>query len=650
MEHLYSIIPLLEDHFDERAADVINQYKQKITSCPLFMMVILPEGDPVWNKVDRLCAIYARYRDELAKEGVPSGVLIQATFGHGNSAALPAPYQKMVGFNNGVTQKNVYCPLDPENIEYLSNAIKRIAMENPKAIMLDDDVRLIMRRHEGCACPLHMREFNRINKTDMTREELYEYVMSHPDRDPLTLSFVKLQENTLINAVTLFRQAIDSVNPEIQGINCTSGDECDSVIYTNPIFAGKNNPTVVRCPNGTYAPLTTKRFSNTMRRAAVCGSKLRKNGIDIVLAETDTVPFNRYSKNARYLHAHFTASLLEGVKGTKHWITRTTGYEPKSGLAFRKILAEHAAYYDEVARISDEIRWVGANSAFIEQNVHRFHHEDIEEIWRFHDNTWAECVFERKGIPFYFSDDQHKASFLEGDIVRDMTDEQIKAVFSGSVFCASDAAMDLIDRGFGDLLGVSVREYEGGIITGETYDGTLEIISSRQKYAKELVPNKDGVEALSHCYRRVDGKAVLLFPAVTRYKRADGNFSVVFCGTPNTEFKYTEAFSFLNETRKKQLVGLLSDVGELPVYCESDNELCLRAGYLKDGRLLTAIFNIGFDPEEKISFHLEKAPTEAKRLEKDGSYADVAFRKTGDGVYEFDASAEPMYPTIILIK
>ena len=38
------------------------------------MMVILPEGDPVWNKVDRLCAIYARYRDELAKEGYPAFV------------------------------------------------------------------------------------------------------------------------------------------------------------------------------------------------------------------------------------------------------------------------------------------------------------------------------------------------------------------------------------------------------------------------------------------------------------------------------------------------------------------------------------------------------------------------------------------------
>jgi len=46
----------------------------------------------------------------------------------------------------------------------------------------------------------------------------------------------------------------------------------------------------------------------------------------------------------------------------------------------------------------------------------------------------------------------------------------------------------------------------------------------------------------------------------------------------------------------------------------------------------------------------QNPPTEAKKLEKDGSYTDVAFRKTGDGVYEFDASADPMYPLIILIK
>lgn len=646
IEHIYSVTPLLEDHFEERLADVIDQYKRQVADCPLFMMYLQPEGNPVWDKATDACRRYARYRRELEKQGIPSAILIQSTFGHGNAAAHPAPFQRMIGLADG-KEHPVYCPMDPDTIKYLSESIEKIAKEHPRAIMLDDDVRLLMRPFEGCACPRHMAEFNRINRTNMTREELVAHIKTHPKNDPLTRSYEMLQRQTLVNAVTAFRAAIDSVDPSIQGINCTSGDECDSVVMTNPIFAGKDNPTIVRAPNGTYAPLTTRGFSDTMRRAAVCGSRLRKNGIDIVLAETDTVPFNRYAKNARYLHAHFAASVLDGLKGAKHWITRTTGYEPKSGVEFRNILAKHRGFYEELARLSDSIKFVGANSAFIEEREHPFF---LNNPWRYHSNDFAGSVLERLGIPFYFSDECEPASFLEDNIVEDMTDEEIKEFFKGSVFCSAQAANDLIKRGYGDLLGIKVREYEGSIVNGESFDGTDEKICTKQKNFKELVIESEKVEALSYCFRRDSDGIKLLFPAVTLYEREGGLISVVFSGTPTTAFKYTEAFSFLNESRKAQIVAMLKRAKALPVYCASDNELCLRAGYLSDGSLLTALFNIGFDPEEKITYYLEKEPKSASILMPDGSYTDVPFTALGDNLYQFDAKAEPMYPVVIIIK
>ena len=53
MEHVYSIMPLAEDHFEERVADLIDQYQRRITTCPLFLMTLVPEGDPVINKIGR---------------------------------------------------------------------------------------------------------------------------------------------------------------------------------------------------------------------------------------------------------------------------------------------------------------------------------------------------------------------------------------------------------------------------------------------------------------------------------------------------------------------------------------------------------------------------------------------------------------------
>lgn len=648
MDNNYSIIPLKEDHFEERLADVIDQYKRGITSCPMFMMVLVPEGDPVWNKVDRLAALYGRYRTELEKEGVPSGILVQATFGHGNSITTPAPFQRMIGLNDGV-EHPIYCPMDERTLDHLSYAMKRIAMEKPKAIMLDDDVRLMMRNFEGCVCPLHMSEFNRINKTNYTGRELYAKIMEGKDTDPIALAYTDLQRKTLVKAVTRFREAIDSVDPTIQGINCTSGDECDAVLLTNPIFAGKNNPRIVRAPNGTYAPLTVKGFSDTMRRAAVCGTKLRRGGIDIVLAETDTIPFNRYGKSAGYLHSHMTSSIIDGLRGAKNWITRTSGYEMKSGVKFREILAKHRGFYNELIKITDGIKFVGANSAFIEQTYHVFHVEKRAHMWRYNTNKWAECVFERMGIPFYYSDESEKINFLEDKICERMTDEQIENIFKGSVVCSVDAAEDLIKRGWGDLLGVRIEQKEG-ICNGETYDGGPYLISGAQYKLKRIVPEKDGVETLSSVFQRVDGNIKILFPAVSLYEREGGKISVVFCGTPDAPFDYTTAFSMLNESRKNQLVGILSRAGALPIYCDTDNEICLRAGYIKSGELLAALFVLGSDTEESVKLYLENAPTEIKKLDPDGSYSVLDFKPLGDGIYEISAEAHHMNPLVLIIK
>ena len=647
MNHVYSIMPLAEDHFEERVADLIDQYKRRITSCPLFVMTLLPEGDPVIDKAEKFCRIYARYRDALSAEGVPSGVLVQSSLGH-TAPMTPAPFQRMVGFSSGATI-SAYCPMDENTVAYLAKAIGRVAREHPQAIMLDDDFRVMMRPHEGCACPLHMAEFNKRNNTKMTREELLEYIQAHPRAsDPLTASFEWLQRECLVNAVKAIRAAIDEVDPSIQGINCTSGDECDTVTLTNPIFAGKGNPTIVRVPNGTYSPITTRQFSDTMRRAAASSAKCRKHGIDIILAETDTVPFNRYAKGARYLHAHYTASILEGLRGAKHWITRLSGYEPKSGVAYRNILARHASFYDELARISKDIRFVGAASRFLIQENHVYFPNSIYE---YHSNNWASYALERLGLPFYFTDKPAPATFIESNIVSDMTDEEIREMLDGgSVFATAEAASDLCVRGFEKEVGVTVSDFGDKRPIGESFDGTLAQRGTVQKNSRRLTPIDERTETLSWCFRKNGDDIELMSPAVTAHSREGGKNTFVFSGDPKCNFFYAEGFSFLCDKRKTQLVSLLRRAGALPIYFEGDNELCLRAGYLSDGRLLAMLLIIGHDPEESPVLYLEKEPKQILRLMPDGSYTDVEFSAHGEGLYEINAYIEPMYPLVLVIE
>ena len=649
MLYTYSIVPLSEDHFEERVADLIDQHKRNISSVPLFSVIIEPEGDPVWSKGAEIARIYRKYKTELDKAGVPSGILLQSTFGHGTDVMARAPFQFMEPMNG--RKLFAYCPMDEGVLDHLCKEIKLIAAEHPSVLMLDDDVRIIMRPGICCGCPLHMAEYNRRMNTSFTKEELNTHLRSHGQNDPLVQGFVTLMRDTLIHAVTRMRAAVDEVDPSILGVSCTSGDECDSVIYTNPIWCGKGNPTIVRTPNGTYAPITVKYLSDTMRRAAVSGARLRDNGIDITLAECDTIPYNRYGKNARYLHSHFTASLLEGLKGSKHWITRTSSYEPKSGVAFRDVLAKHYGFYEKIAELSDKLTFVGANSCFTEQKWYDF---SRNAIWQYHSNCWASNHLERMGLPFYFSNKRYGATFLEDTIARDLPDEEIRAMFEGgSVFMSAQVARDLEARGYGHLLGVSATDFDHGTlgdVMGESFDDDCTLFCKSQKNFMLLTPTSEKTKVLSFNYRYDDSKLINVSPAVTKFEREDGRFTVVFCGTPATEHNYIEGFSFLNETRKQQLITLLSEAGSLPVYLPSDNELCLRAGYLDDGRLLAAIFDLGYDPEEKTVLYLEKEPTEIFRLDENGNEIPVSFEATKDGFWSLDTVCEPLYPLVLLIK
>ena len=332
--------------------------------------------------------------------------------------------------------------------------------------------------------------------------------------------------------------------------------------------------------------------------------------------------------------------------GAKHWITRFVAGEQRSGKAYRKVLSEHNKFYEKLSEYSQNVKWVGANSMFVE----KMYTDYSQRPYNFEGNSWVIYALERMGIPFYFADENDNTAFLDGDIVKEMSDEQIKALFEGgSVFLAADAAKDICDRGFGEYLGVNVEEWDLGRISAETFDGTTAVTCTAQKNRVKLVVNNDKTEVLSHNYRANDGKADLLAPAVTVLDRG-GKLTVVYCGTPMCDFNYMEGFAFLNETRKKQFVTLLKRAGCLPVYCDTDNEILFRAGHIADGRLMTFTLDICTDPMDELDLYLEKKPTSAQILNADGTESEVEWEEKGNGIYSFKVRVEPMYPVVLFVK
>ncbi len=628
--HLYTIMPLDLEHIDEICEDIKLQYETGVASCPLFKCTLVPEGNPPKDKATDLCNIYDKFKEKLDAMGIPSGILVQATIGHGWALSEMFPYQQYIDFNGGAA-RNTVCPTDEGFKEYVRHCFTVIAQHKPHHIMLDDDFRLLFRPGNGCGCPEHMRRFNEAAGTSFTREELWEKVTAdNPDKERYTKLMADLQIESLYETARIMRDAVDAVDPSIPGSFCCVGNEVEGAVEIARIMAGKGNPVIIRINNGNYTAATTRDFPRHFNRAAQQIAKLRDH-VDILLAETDTCPQNRYSTGAMSLHTHFTGTIIEGAAGAKHWITRLKCHEPQSGKAYRKVLGAHRGFYEALAEIVPTLKWRGFRIPVTSTPKYTFGEGQTYGSTE----GWGTCVIERLGLPMYFGADFGGIACLNADIDKRYSDMEITEILSHPVFLASDTAKNLIDRGFGKYIGVDVRPWKGKGASSELFlEGDIKGNTANVQVGfMELVPTSDKTEISSIVYHAVGNEPKeTLFPAVTIFENELGGTVFTFCGTPLARYNLVEAFSFLNYSRKQQLISLMKKVGEAPIYFPGDEELYLRVAEMPDGGMFCSLMNISTDPIEKIELVCEKNVNKVEMLTKTGERCNVIFEQNGENL------------------
>ena len=627
----YSVMPVDAAHIEERAEDIRRQAREGIAEHPLFMCQLLAKGNPVTDVAAQYAETLREYQKRLSPE-VRIGVLAQSTIGHEFPPLDdPAPFQRQIAPSDG-RELDCYCALDPGLRDYFFHAFRTLAELHPAVVMIDDDVRQLSRATGGCACPRHLAELSRRTGREWTREALGAHLAEAGEDDPVRLAYEDLESESLADCVSAMRAGLDSVDPTIQGISCVSylGQEIDRYA---PRFAGAGNPVILRAPNGIYAPTGVLNFSDLMRRAAATREQFA--GIaDYVISETDAIPYNRYAKSARFLHAQYATSLLEGLCGAKHWITRLLEFSPASGEAFRRILAENAGLYARLSELGETLCWEGCRIPL----PHR-------RPTRSGNGHFAANVLERMGIPFYFSSKPGGAVFANGDLCRWFTDSELSALTTDPLFLSYDAAEALCRRGFGAQLGVTVGEALGAECAGEEFPNGDCV--ETQVLPHRLIP-EEGTETASYLCRLRGGERERFAPAVTVSER-DGLLRAVFCGTPRANHTYFEAFSFLNEARKRQLTGLLCRTGRLPLWYEGDEQVLLRCARLPDGRRLVLLLNTGIDPIETVRLRVTFPVSAVSELAPDGSERSVEFC-LADDLLTLSRGAEMLAPRFLLLS
>ncbi len=643
-KHLYSysIMNLDINHLEEICADIKDQVDSGVCECALFSMTLCPEGNPPADKASMLCKKYALFRDRLREMGIPNGILVQASVGHGWILGEMFPFQPHVNFTDGKSVRSA-CHCDVGFREYIYNVLVTLASYDPDCIMIDDDFRTIWFKGEGCSCPLHMELFNRAAGTSLTDRELWSIVNEKTLlAKKYTGIYIKTQCDSIVESAKIMRKAVDSVNPSLPMSYCCCGNNAEFAYEIASVLAGKDNPVVIRINNGNYTPIGAKGFSRVFHRCATQVAKLQGKA-DFILAETDTCPQNRYSVSASSLHTHFTGSILEGANGAKHWITRLLEFEPESGKEYRKVLSTHRGFYEKLATLYPTLKWLGCR-IFV-PDTPDFTYGRIKEEW----DGWSLCVLEKMGIPMYFSPKMGGCVCLEGDVDTRLSDEEILKILSGSSLIASDTAKNLCERGFSKYMGVDVREWTGKQPVREI-DIKANAQLKIQMKIKEIVPLNDKVEWISRVCNTVDYENYeTLFPGVTYYENELGGKVTVFSGTPVAEFNLVEAFSFLSYSRKLQLTELIKRSGNLPIYCPYDADVYMKAADMEDGRIFAAVFNLSLDAMEKTQLVCDFIPTKICKLMPSGEEMEIPF-SFENGLCTLDTECKTLDPVVVFIE
>ena len=642
---LYTIMDANLAHIDEICADIKRQYDEGIANCALFFAKLVPEGVPAINKAELFAQCYIPFRDKLRGMGIECGILVQCTIGHGYALDQPFGFTTYKKLTDG-SEDIVVCPYDEDARAYFREQFAILAALEPKAIMVDDDFRLMYRSGKGCACELHLAAVEKLYGKRIEREQL-NYAVTHPEAEDhklLTDIFVKTQRDSITGLAKEIRAGIDSVDPKIPGVFCGCGYITEFSEDVAKILAGEGNPSTVRICNGNYHPAGARNIAYNMYRLSLQRNILKKNGIDVILAETDTCPQNRYSTSSQSLHSHFTGSIIEGASGAKHWITRLFEFEPESGEAYRRKLGKYSGFYNTLSDLMPKVERFGCRIPLPSTLSYGL----TSVGWPTLRDAWSDCVLERLGFPIYYSSERGGAAFLDGN-TSIFTDEEITAMLKGTLFVSSNSAKELCDRGFSDYLGVTVRPWLGANPSYEKIVKTGKK-SPTQVGVQELIPNSDKTVTDSLVYHLHNGKEEIpLFPAVTVYDNSLGGRVIAFSGTPKSKFVYYEAFSMLNQERKAEFERLLRDSGNLPIMYRGDEEIYLTAGRTDDGEIFVGVFNIGLDPIDAIKLDTDMPVSEIRALAPSGKWETVSFEEVADGLL-IDKPLLTLEPVILLMK
>jgi hypothetical protein len=581
-------------------------------------------------------------REALNAIGVDYSLNPWISIGHndrGRNSIEQLPGLQTVVAHDGKAMKNRACPLSPVWRENVRKLWTLYAETNPKVIWIEDDIKFHL--GGGCFCPLHLAEFSKRIGRPVEREEIVEAVNAPGQPHPWRKPYLSMLADTVIDAVGFLRETVQVVSPETYIGLMSSGprSHCRSGHRWKELAAaarGEKYTFYSRPPLGSYSEGDLRALYHTQDSIKITRYCVGADAID--QTEVENWPFSRYSKSATFTFLQMAISFVYGAKGVTMNLFDHMGRAMESTPEIGRMLGERKPFLNSLATKAQS---PGAYRGV--QIVHRdaysaYSHAESGTKFSFLEDGFRMAeMLEACGIPTTFDEEQVIA--LQGQIVRSLSDDEIRATLAKGVFLDGVAAKILVERGFGQEIGLQsvgtpTLISELGIVSAEenhhpgfagaprTYmTMILPALSSNGRFC--LLSPLPGAQEIS---RIVDPDEKTVCVGSIAFENALGGrvftmgHELASCqqGTPG----------MLSPERKNMLRAVLKYLGrgEPPVEIDMDGAYPLL--FRKDcgDRTLVGAFNFSLDdwPEAVLSIHDGRKLRSLQYLGHDGQWRDCS--------------------------
>lgn len=625
---MLNIIPCRPGQEARSAADAAEFVERTGNPYCLYSMTLFPQGKPAMKAVDTAVASYRRWAELLKGSKVKPAILLQAIIGHWTSDLAEKEsesWQRAINVKGKVTR---FCPLDPGYREYIRETARKLAACGPALILSDDDVRAFSPVAE-CTCPLHVAEYNRRIKRNLTAEEMRALLVKADWRSPEHMVFTELQRDTVAGVCRLIREGIDSVDPGIPSGVCEPGWAWARRYIADNAFAmaGPSHTAWARLANGQYHERSAKYEVGAITLRTMSSiERMRGSGV-LVLDESDTWPHNLWSKSSVTFHAKLVTSAFLGMKGAKIWLVNAHKERYPVSRHYTDVLAEHRGFYPSVSAETRDTRLEGVlipcTGTYPSFNAAG----KTGKSQTFESGGWAQTVFSWFGIPFATVDDFSRDGVyaLGGWQALDrLSDDDIRKILSHRVIIEGQAAKALVKRGFADLIGTEISG-ENPLFTGERSEINGDGLSLPRSSCPPVLKPLAGAKTLSSLIWRESAYAKefeRVAPSAVLYRNRLGGTVVVM------SYHFGLGVSYLYSEARRQFVCDMLDAvnGEaLDNVCMNAQNVMALARRAADGADLVLLQNLNHDPEKTVLVRRRVRPSSVELMDNRGAWRPAAF-------------------------